>query len=225
MTALVWSRIFLAPFGLLLKLCDLAKDGARDLHNRRRFRGTQIDLGCAIDPATSIDSNCHILSGTTVLKTTIKRFSYVGRRSIVQNADIGSFCSIANDVCIGLGSHPVSLFSTSPLFYRTQNTFHVTAIDRDMEFEEYTRITIGNDVWIGARAIVMDGVEIGDGAIVAANAVVTKNVPPYAIVGGVPARVIKRRFDDDKIARLLELKWWLWSLDEIRSRSSELNDQ
>ena len=77
-------------------------------------------------------------------------------------------------------------------------------------------IVIGNDVWIGYEAVVMAGVTIGDGAIIGARAVVTKDVPPYTIVGGVPAREIRRRFSDDVIARLLELKWWDWPAEQIQ---------
>lgn len=77
-------------------------------------------------------------------------------------------------------------------------------------------IVIGNDVWIGYEAVVMAGVTIGDGAIIGARAVVTKDVPPYTIVGGVPAREIRRRFSDDVIARLQELKWWDWPAEQIQ---------
>ena len=77
-------------------------------------------------------------------------------------------------------------------------------------------IVIGNDVWIGYEAVIMAGVTIGDGAIIGARAVVTKDVPPYTIVGGVPAREIRRRFSDDVIARLLELKWWDWPAEQIQ---------
>ena len=76
-------------------------------------------------------------------------------------------------------------------------------------------VTIGNDVWIGYEAVVMAGVHIGDGAIIASRAVVTKDVPPYTIVGGTPAKKIRMRFDEDTIAQLQELKWWDWSTDEI----------
>lgn len=77
---------------------------------------------------------------------------------------------------------------------------------------------VGNDVWIGARAMLLDGVRVGDGAIVGAGAVVTRDVPPYAIVVGSPAKVVRFRFDDARIARLLQLSWWLWSDELIRQR-------
>lgn len=216
-------RISLLPLGLLLKLYELAVEGARDIHNKLRFRDSIIDRKCRINPASKIDKNCHILENSLVLNSTIKTCSYVGRNSIVQNTSIGSFCSIANDVFIGLGAHPIAHFSTSPLFYRVSNTFNLKLIDEDYEFAEYRPIEIGNDVWIGARAIILDGVKIGDGAIVAANAVVTHDVPPYAIVGGVPAKVIRHRFSPEKIEQLLKLQWWSWPLSEIQKRMSELS--
>lgn len=81
---------------------------------------------------------------------------------------------------------------------------------------------IGNDVWIGYEALIMAGVHIGDGAVIGARAVVTKDVPPYAIVGGVPAREIRKRFAPDVIARLLELKWWDWPMMKIRKELPSL---
>ena len=83
-------------------------------------------------------------------------------------------------------------------------------------------IFIGNDVWIGYEAVVLAGVTIGDGAVIGARAVVTKDVPPYAVVGGVPARLIRRRFPDDTISALLALKWWDWPADKIKPRLSAL---
>ena len=83
------------------------------------------------------------------------------------------------------------------------------------EFEIFKRTTIGNDVWIGYEAVILAGVTIGDGAIIGTRAVVTKDVPPYTIVGGVPAKVIRKRFSDDVISALLKTKWWDWPADKI----------
>ncbi|TLU65218.1 CatB-related O-acetyltransferase [Thalassotalea litorea] len=111
--------------------------------------------------------------------------------------------------------HPKDYFTTSPLFYRVKNTFKLNIVNEDLEFDEYSRVTIGNDVWIGARAIILDGVKIGDGAIIAANAVVTKDVPPYAIVTGVPAKINSYRFEKERINELLKLKWWDLPIEEV----------
>jgi len=217
-------RVFLLPFGLFFKLYELSIIGARDIHNKARFREAIIDGGCCINPQSMIGVNCHVLENSLILNSSIRSFSYIGKNSIIQNVKVGSYCSIANDVFIGLGAHPVEYFSTSPLFYRVRNTFDYSLIKEDYEFKEYQQIVIGNDVWVGARAMIMDGVCIGDGAIVAANAVVTKDVPPYAIVGGVPAKVIRYRFTPEKIEKLLAKQWWSWSVDDIQKRMSELKD-
>ncbi|MBU2880310.1 CatB-related O-acetyltransferase [Aliiglaciecola lipolytica] len=194
---------------------ELSKAGARDIDNNARFKKSTIDSQCCIDSRTTIDNDCHILENTLLNNCSISKYSYIGRNSIVQNSSIGAYCSIANDVCIGLGMHPKANFSTSPLFYRTKNTFNLKLIERDLAFDEYLPISIGNDVWIGARAIIMDGVNIGHGAIVAANAVVTKDVPSYGIVAGVPAKLISYRFEKDKIQRLMKLKWWDLPIENI----------
>ncbi len=217
-------RILLLPFGLMLKLLALAKDGARDIDNKYRFKNSTIDGLCCIDNKTSIGSNCHVLGNTILNNCTIASYSYIGRNSLVQNSTIGAYCSIANDVFMGLGSHPKEHFSTSPLFYRVRNTFNLSIIDCDLNFDECSPIIIGNDVWIGARAIIMDGVTVGDGAIVAANAVVTKDVPPYAIVAGIPAKVLSYRFQQEKVDMLLSLKWWDLPIEEINT-AIEIKDR
>jgi len=115
-----------------------------------------------------------------------------------------------------LSEHPTDIVSTSPKIYRNIKSQDI----RDV----YSSPIIGNDVWIGANAIILQGVTIGDGAIVAAGAVVTKDVPPYAIVGGVPAKVIKYRFPDSTIVKLLEIKWWdkpeEWILENVEKFSN-----
>lgn len=214
----LFFRILLLPIGLGSKLWDLAKDGSRDIQNRYRFKDVKIDNGCSINERTHIKPHVHILSNTTLNNCIIDSYSYVGRNCLVQNAQIGKFCSIANDVFIGLGTHPIHLLSTSTLFYRIKNTLGIKLMEKDLNFDEYQKISIGNDVWIGARAILMDGISVGDGAIIAANAVVTKNVPPYAIVGGVPAKILKYRFDEEQVTKLLESKWWEYPLDKIKQK-------
>ena len=217
-------RIILLPIGLLIKISELSIEGARDIHNTLRFKNSKIDRKCSINPNSVIESHCHILENSLINNSTINSYSYVGKNSIIQNASIGSFCSIANDVIIGLGAHPTTFFTTSPLFYRINNLLNIKLIDVNYKFSEYHPIEIGNDVWIGARAIIMDGVKINNGAIIAAGAVVTKDVPAYAIVGGVPAKIIRYRFSSEKCERLLNLQWYSWSLNEIQLNMNKLNE-
>lgn len=130
---------------------------------------------------------------------------------------IGKFCSIAcgTKFLFNCANHTLKSLSTYtfPLFYEEwelEKSNITTAWDNKGD------IVIGNDVWIGYEAVIMAGVHIGDGAIIAARAVVTKDVPPYTIVGGTPAKEIRKRFDAEVIQQLLMLKWWDWSTDEIR---------
>lgn len=208
-------RILLLPFGFIFRLILIALDGSRDLHNKIRYSKSIIDKGCCITSNSIISPNSHILDDTLIINSTIGSFSYISYRGIIKNATIGKYCSIANDVNIGLGKHPIHDFSTSTLFYRVKNTFNFKMVKKDSDFEEYQRIDIGNDVWIGARAIIMDGVKIGNGAVIGANSVVTKNIPDYAIAVGSPAKIIKYRFENDNIVALLASEWWNLSIEEL----------
>lgn len=130
---------------------------------------------------------------------------------------IGKFCSIACGAkfLFASANHTQASVSTYPfpIFFKE---WDLDIGDVTSAWDHKGDIVIGNDVWIGYEAVVMAGVTIGDGAIIGARAVVTKDVPPYTIVGGVPARKIRRRFSDNVIARLLELKWWDWPAEQIQ---------
>lgn len=134
--------------------------------------------------------------------------SYLGVKNQI-SAEIGRYCSIGAEIKTVSGSHPTSVFvSTHPAFFSTKKQAGFTYANENLFEENKKRVVIGNDVWIGDRVTILGGVKIGDGAIIAAGAVVTKDVEPYSIVGGVPAREIKKRFSDEEIRKLLELKWW-----------------
>lgn len=212
-----FRRLLLFPFGITKKIFELANEGARDIDNKLRFKNSIIDRGCCIDSKSILGSNVHLLENCTINNSSINSFTYLGKNCLVQNSTIGKFCSIANNVSIGLGQHPLDLFSTSPLFYRKKNTFLLDLIERDLFFDEYRDIKIGNDVWIGANAILLDGITIGDGVVIGANSVVTKDLPPYAIVGGIPAKIIRYRFTDEDKNNLMIQKWWEWDVKIIKS--------
>ena len=130
---------------------------------------------------------------------------------------IGKFCSIAcgTKFLFNCANHTLKSLSTYtfPLFYEE---WELEKSNITTAWDNKGNIVIGNDVWIGYEAVIMAGVHIGDGAIIAARAVVTKDVPPYTIVGGTPAKEIRKRFDAEVIQQLLMLKWWDWSADNIR---------
>ncbi len=152
-----------------------------------------------------IEENASISNGLLKSQfTKIGAYSYIrSGYELYGNIEIGRFCSIGNNVILGLDSHqhPTDWLSTS-LFSRGLSEKYENLRD------ELTKVSIGHDCWIARDAVVMDGVEIGNGAIVASRAVVTKNVPPYAIVAGVPAKVIKFRFSKEIIHQLCRLEWW-----------------
>ena len=131
-------------------------------------------------------------------------YSYIERNSIINQASIGRFCSIASDVKIGLGRHPLDWMSTHCLPHSSIN-----GMKPIFNFDNSPKSTfISHDVWIGTGAIIIGGISIGLGAVIGAGSVVTKDVPPFAIVGGNPAKIIKYRFDEHLRTELLNSKWW-----------------
>lgn len=151
-------------------------------------------------------------------------FTYIAGNTKISRTNIGKFCSIGPDCKIGLGKHPSKDFvSTHPIFFSTLKQAQITFADKDY-FEEFENIEIGNDVWIGAKVTVVDGVKIGHGVIIATGSVVTKDIPPYAIVGGVPAKIIKYRFENDEIEKLLELKWWEMDIEYIKDNFKKFHN-
>ncbi len=158
--------------------------------------------------------------GTEVYNSKLGRYTYIVNARIC-NASIGAFCSIGPGVSVGgLGIHPTEFISTSPVFYSPVGQAGETFCSKGIGVEELLPVTIGNDVWIGAGATILDGVNVGDGAIIAAGAVVNRNVKSYEDVGGVPARSIKFRFDQETINILEEIKWWDWDKNEILNNLS-----
>ena len=138
--------------------------------------------------------------------TQVGHSGYIGRNTV-----IGKYCSIAPHVYISPYSHPTKYLSTSSSFYKLHTSNGIAtsnAPDDPFQFEEFKGCNIGNDVWIAVNAVILDGITIGDGAVIAANSTVTHDIPPYAIVAGSPARIIKYRFSQDIIDRLLAIRWW-----------------
>ena len=149
--------------------------------------------------------------------THIGKCSYSGQDIYITNKEetiIGSFTSIGTGVSLGCGRHPINFLSTSPYLYADYLGYKKKMASHNEYVEYCPPIKVGNDVWIGDKVLIMNGVTIGDGAIIGAHAVVTKDVPPYAIVGGIPAKIIRYRFDKESIEELLKLKWWNFP-DEI----------
>jgi chloramphenicol O-acetyltransferase type B len=134
---------------------------------------------------------------------------------------IGSFCSIgsgASFMMAGNQGHRMDWISTFPFFY-TEDPEFATALDG---YQPAGDTIVGHDVWIGSEAMIMPGIHIGTGAIIGARAVITKDVEPYSIVSGIPAKLIRKRFNDEDIARLLEMAWWDWPVERLAETQSIL---
>lgn len=167
---------------------------------------------CAIR-GSKIHKKASIGNGAQIVNCTVDRYTYIHGSSVVF-ADVGAFCSIAAGCTIGGGMHPTDWVSTSPVFYKGRNVLRTNFSQN--KFEEFAHTTIGNDVWIGSKCLVKGGITIGDGAIIGMGSVVTKDVPPYEIWAGNPAKCIRKRFDDETIAKLLKLQWWNWDEAKLK---------
>lgn len=165
----------------------------------KRLRGTALK-GSVVHATSKVEP------GSEVYFSTMDKHSFCGYHCEINHCDIGSFYSIANQVIIGGGTHPMHWAATSPAFYVGRDSIKAKFSEHPRDAPR--RTTIGHDVWIGARAIIRQGVNIGTGAIIGMGAVVTRDVLPYEVVAGVPARHLRLRFSQELIERLLASQWW-----------------
>lgn len=176
------------------------------------------------DSNTFFEGNNGVNHCSSVKHSYIGKGSYIGSRCHLSNVKVGRYCSIGDEVSVICGAHPVSEFiSTHPAFYSTSNFSGLSFVveDKFTEFKHTEKnylITVENDVWIGSRVSILQGVTIGNGAVVAAGAVVVNDVEPFEVVGGVPAKKIKKRFSDEEIAILQSVKWWDWNENILKKR-------
>ena len=165
------------------------------------------------------ESPCSI-AADLISNSKVGYMSYIRKGGDITGVNIGRYCSIATEVKFGPGSHPVDWVSTHPFQSNSSKPLSIYTEYQDIAGtcsyrSGKKRSQVGNDVWIGQQAMIMKGVTIGDGAIIAARSVVTKDVPPYAVVAGVPAKVVKYRHPDHIIESLLDIKWWNYDLSTV----------
>lgn len=179
--------------------------------------------GVNVDQDSSLGKYNVLFNNVHIHKSIIGDHTFLQKGASVHCATIGKFCSIAPGVVVGLGRHPTDHVSSHPAFYSSTQPLAKTFSKSDI-FQPFRKTKVGHDVWIGQNAMVVDGVTIGTGAVVAAGSVVTGNIEPYAIVGGIPAKTIRKRFKDSQIERLLESKWWHFSEQWLRENYAIFSD-
>jgi acetyltransferase-like isoleucine patch superfamily enzyme len=186
-----------------------------------RKKHVSISLGCNISNS-DFGNNIFLGENVSLINSNIGDFSYINNNSSIKNTSIGKFCSIGPNVQIILGKHPANFVSSHPAFYAKNKPFK-TFSDKTY-IDEYDSTIIGNDVWIAEGVLIPSGVTIGNGAIITARSVVTKDVEPYSIVGGVPAKHIKYRFDESSIEKLNNSKWWDWDTKQLEEKFRLFHD-
>lgn len=190
---------------------------------RNQYNQT-IDPSCRIINS-SIGEYVDLFANTMMLDSSIDDYSYIAGNGQVVYSTIGKFCSIANQTVINPGNHPQWRVTQHHMTYRRKRYGLDVADDEDFfNWRKENACTIGHDVWMGQGAIILPGVKVGTGAIIGSAAVVTKDVPEYGIAVGVGAKVIKKRFSEDIISKLLNTEWWNWDRATLEQRYKDLFD-
>lgn len=171
---------------------------------------------------SQIDETARISSASHLVEVKMGKYSYVGNNCTVIEAEIGSFCSIADNTIIGGASHPIDWVSTSPVFHEGKNIMRKNFSTHP--YKPSKKTFIGNDVWIGNNCLIKSGINIETGAVIGMGSVVTKNVGAYEIWAGNPARLIRKRFNEDTIEKLLQSQWWKWDENSILDKARHFND-
>lgn len=195
----------------------------RNVMSSWRYPTLKMGFATVITGNCKFDRTSRIGEFSFVNNSTVGFGSYIGSNCALFSTDIGAYCSLASYIRVGLPEHPTNYVSTHPAFHMQLRD--MPKFDKFIPLaSEEKRTTIGNDVWIGEMVFIKKGVSVGDGAVIAAGAAVTKDVPPYAIVAGVPARVIKYRFSASQIEQLQKIKWFEWPVDKVLKSQHLFND-
>lgn len=184
---------------------------------KKRFSHSVIYDSVYVDNDSYLNRNSVLFNNVTVIRSNIGKSTYIQKNSVLNHCEIGAYCCIASDVQIGLASHPLGMVSTSPIFYDSSQPLPFFFSEEKYDVDISPKSFIGSDVWVGQGALIKSGVTIGTGAVIAAGAVVTSDVAAYSIVGGVPAKHIKWRFDESIRIRLLKSQWWELGDDRLKA--------
>ena len=207
-----------------MKYIDTYPETLNRLHKKCLGEEPTIHESCRIYKS-SIGSWTELMRGTSLVESTFGDYSYTAGDVSIIYSDVGKFCSIASHVRINPGNHATWRVTQHHATYRRfQFGFDEQDDEEFFNWRREHRCVIGHDVWIGHGAIILPGVQIGTGAVVGAGAVVTKDVAAYEIVGGVPARLIRKRFPDEIIEQLLATAWWDWDRPTLEARFNDLLD-
>ena len=183
------------------------------------FFNSGVSSFARIDHISKVSKKAKIQRRVQVYNSQVGDYSYVCAGSNVIYTEIGKFCSIGKDCVLGLEGHLVDNLSTSPIFTEARNAIGQSWVKESTRYP-FDKLIIGNDVWIGNRAMIRGGLNIGNGAIIGAGAIVTKDVPPYAIVVGVPAKILRYRFSKEIVEKLEKVHWWDWDEEMLKTNIS-----
>ena len=188
-----------------MKFVDIKRKFSGKAFGNRFAKTSVVGPGCEVK-GSSMGEHARLKPNTELRKSAAGDYSVIGPSAMVNGAEIGKFCSIGPGVYIGLWEHNLH-WVTTHAFPLSEACGAFVKGFKDFE-KDALKTTVGHDVWIGANVTILKGVTIGHGAVLGAGCVVTRDVPPYAVVAGVPAKVLRYRFPPEHIAELLALKWW-----------------